>query len=65
MECRIVLTHIGLSTEVGMYDPLSERYAPLGTHREHLDTVVKDLKKRIEQAGNTVTFCERHGLSSY
>lgn len=60
MECRIVLTHTpGGSTEVGMFDPTTEKYVPLGSHREHLDTVVCDLKTRIQQAGNRVTFCER------
>lgn len=59
MECRIVLTHLGIETEVGMYDPQSGRYVPLGRHREYLDTVVEDLKKRMEREGHTVTFCER------
>ena len=61
MECRIVLTKVGLSTEVGMFDPVSGRYVPLGSHREHLDTVVRDLKIRMEKEGHTVTFAERTG----
>ncbi len=59
MECRIVLRHIGLSTEVGMFDPITERYVPLGAHREHLNTVVRDLKQRMEQAGHRVSFSEQ------
>lgn len=59
MECRIVLTRKGVATEVGMYDPQSGRYAPLGEHRQHLDTVVRDLKQRMEKGGHTVTFCTR------
>lgn len=59
MECRIVLTRVGLETEVGMYDPQSGRYVPLGQHRQHLETVVRDLKTRMEKEGHTVTFCTR------
>ena len=60
MECRIILKHSGASTEVGMFDPETGRYVPLGTHNGRtLETVVRDLKTRMEQAGHTVTFSER------
>ena len=64
LECRIVITHRHLDpkTEVGMYDPNSGRYEPLGAHgpsRREVDKVVGNLKIAIERAGNLVTFCER------
>ena len=65
LECRIVITRYqraDLKTEVGMYDPVTERYVPLGAHgplAREVDKVVTDLKRKLEQAGNTVTFCER------
>lgn len=62
LECRIVLTYEHLVTEVGMYDPKSGRYEPLGKHRNsELDKVVRDLKTAIERAGHHLTFCEREG----
>lgn len=65
LECRIVITRggrIDLKTEVGMYDPVSGRYEPLGAHgpdRREIDKVIRDLKRSIEMAGHRLTFCER------
>ena len=64
LECRIVITRgrADLKTEVGMYDPISGRYEPLGAHGpsvKEVDRVVSDLKKSIEKAGHLLTFCER------
>ncbi len=71
LECRIVLTHghrADLKTEVGMFDPISGRYEPLGAHgdptragQRELDRVVRDLKGSMERAGHLVTFSERRG----
>lgn len=44
---------------MGMYDPLNERYAPLGTHPvKDKDKIVRGLKEKIEMEGNVVTFSE-------
>ena len=64
LECRIVITkgRPDLKTEVGMYDPVSGRYEPLGAHgpsAREVDKVVRDLKRSIEGAGHRLTFCER------
>ena len=63
LECRIVITHrADRRTDVGMYDPITGRYEPLGTHgpaRREVDRVVRDLKASIERAGHLLTFCER------
>jgi hypothetical protein len=67
LECRIVLTHghrVDLKTEVGMWDPLNERYAPLGVHGPNLreiDKMVYGLKDKIEKEGHVVTFSELRG----
>ena len=48
--------------DVGMFDPLSGRYEPLGTHgpaRREVDKMVYGLKESIERAGHRLTFCER------
>lgn len=61
MECRIVLTKTGASTEVGMYDPGTGRYAPIGSFKgRELDQAVIGLKQRMEKEGHTVTFASRH-----
>jgi hypothetical protein len=60
MECRIVLTSEGSKTEMGMFDPVSGRYVPLGKHSPAvLDKVVRDLKTRMEKEGHLVSFCTR------
>ena len=66
LECRIVLTwgRRDRRTEVGMYDPASGRYEPLGTHGpdpREVDRVVRDLAASIERAGHRLTWCERSG----
>lgn len=67
LECRIVIRHLENGrSKLGMYDPVSGRYEPLGTHggrsdsaKRALDRVVLDLKISIEKAGHWVTFSER------
>ncbi len=69
LECRIVIIHkrpevdeigAGRKFTLGMYDPLNNRYEPLGTHpTARIDKIVGDLKRSIEQAGHLLTFCER------
>ena len=64
LECRIVTTYrlFDRKTEVGMYDPISGRYEPLGSHgpsQREVDKVVHDLKASIERAGHRLTFCNR------
>ena len=63
LECRIVLTyHRNGKVAMGMYDPISGRYEPLGTHgpgRRAVDEAVQGLKDSIERAGHRLTFCER------
>ena len=60
LECRIVVTQKVDGAELGMYDPVSGRYEPLGTHpREALDSAIEGLKISIERAGHKLTFCER------
>ena len=60
LECRIVVIRHRHNFEVGMYDPLNDRYEPLGKHRsDEVDRVVRNLKASIERAGHRLTFCER------
>lgn len=63
LECRIVISYRpDKKIELGMYDPLNNRYEPLGTHgpsKREVDRVVNDLKKSIIKAGHKLTFCER------
>jgi hypothetical protein len=74
LECRIVITHwppidnaVGHAFraptfDLGIYDPVSGRYAPLGRHLlVHIDRIVRDLKVRIERERHLVTFSERTG----
>lgn len=65
LECRIVLTHGhrgDLKTEVGMYDPLNERYEPLGAHSpREVDSMVYGLKEKIEREGHLLTFSDATG----
>ena len=64
LECRVVITHAphGGSFSLGMYDPVSGRYEPLGTHPNgRMITVVRDLKERMEREGHLVSFSEMMG----
>lgn len=63
LECRVILTHgrVDLKTQLGMYDPITQRYEDLGAHGPSLveiDRVVRDLKTSMERAGHVVTFSE-------
>lgn len=70
MECRIVITHDAEADvrrqqmfEIGMFDPISGKYEPLGRHPfRQIDSIVRGLKERIEREGHLLTFSERRGL---
>lgn len=65
LECRIVITHLpDKQVELGMFDPIKERYEKLGVHgkisgQPEIDKAIRDLKVSIERAGHRLTFCER------
>lgn len=63
LECRIVIEYRQDGRiNLGMYDPLSLRYEPLGTHgpgQATIDRAVDGLKRSITDAGHLLTFCER------
>ena len=63
LECRIVLTfRRDRRVDMGMLDPRSGRYEPLGTHGpdvREVDKAVRGLKDSITRAGHLLTFCER------
>lgn len=63
LECRICIIHLpDKRITLGMYDPLNNRYEPLGTHgpsQKEIDKAVYGLKTSIERAGHLLTFCER------
>lgn len=62
MECRVVVTHLrgGRTFTMGMYDPRSGAYAPLGTHpMRDREKVVGDLKSAIERAGHRLSLSVR------
>lgn len=64
MECRIVITHAedGRTFRLGMYDPVSMRHEPLGSHPERdIRRIVGDLRARMEREGHRVTFSELTG----
>lgn len=67
LECRIVLTHghrTDLKTEMGMWDPLNEKYVPLGAHGPRMadiDSAVRGLKERILKEGHLLTFSDVRG----
>ncbi len=67
LECRIILTHghrWDLKTEVGMWDPLNDKYVSLGAHgpnMRELDKAVEGLKVRIEREGHLLTFSDVRG----
>lgn len=62
LECRIVIrSRVDRKIDLGMFDPLSMRYEPLGAHgpaQRDIDKAVGDLKASMERAGHRVTFCE-------
>jgi hypothetical protein len=54
-----VITYKGRTFSLGMYDPISSRYEPLGDHpQSNIDKVVRDLKVRMEREGHLVSFSE-------
>lgn len=63
LECRIVIGYLpSKKIQLGMYDPLNDRYEDLGEHgpsQREVDRVVHDLKRSITQAGHKLTFAER------
>ena len=63
LECRIVITYRrDHKIDLGMYDPLNDRYEPLGSHgpsQSEVDRVVRDLAASIQRAGHRLTYCER------
>lgn len=61
LEVRIVIIHRSdKRIDIGMYDPVSNRYEPLGTHKQvDIDDVIYKLKCSIERAGHMITWCER------
>ncbi len=60
MECRIVIRDRPFGAiALGMFDPITMRYVPLGTHPAHeREKVVRDLKNKMEAEGHIVTFSE-------
>jgi hypothetical protein len=65
LECRIVVIHdrLACTFELGMFDPMTTRYAPLGKHpmypvRER-EKIIDGLKRRIEAEGHYLTWCVR------
>lgn len=62
LECRVVITNRGGVFDLGMYDPVSGRHEPLGTHRQtDRDKVIRGLTQRIEREGHRLTFSEVSG----
>jgi len=65
LECRIVLTYRrDGQVDLGMYDPASGRYEPLGSHgpaQDAVDRVVLGLAQSILRAGHRLTWCEQSG----
>lgn len=63
MECRVTITNRGNVFDLGMYDPVSHRHEPLGTHpMRDKERIVRGLKERIEQERDLhCTFSEVSG----
>lgn len=65
LECRIVITHGVPGPDkfaLGMFDPVSMRHEPLGSHPTwNIERVVRDLRVRMEKEGHRVTFSEVTG----
>jgi len=62
LECRIVITRrADARIDLGMYDPLSAKYEPLGTHgpgERTIDKAVLRLRDSIGRAGHLLTFSD-------
>lgn len=62
LECRVVIRWRGYMFDLGMYDPVSGRYEPLGSHPRHkANQVIKPLVARMLWEGHRVSFSERRG----
>ncbi len=63
LECRVVITHIGAQRfDLGMFDPVSMRYEPLGNHpTSDIERIVGDLRVRMERERHRVSFSELTG----
>lgn len=62
LECRVCVTYRGTVFDLGMYDPVTGRHEPLGTHpRRDADRVIGDLRDRIAREGHRVSFSEVNG----
>ena len=62
LECRIIITNWPFVFELGMYDPVSCRYVPLGKHaKKDKEKIVRDLRIRMEKERHLVTFSEVRG----
>ena len=62
LECRIVITYRGRVFALGMYDPITSRYEPLGEHpMGKIEGIVRDLRIRMEKENHIVTFSEVTG----
>ncbi len=60
LECRVVLEHKHSTFKLGMHDPVSGRYVPLGEHpNRDKERIVRDLSVAIERAGHQLSFSER------
>lgn len=60
LECRIVLRYRTDNFRMGMYDPLNNRYEPLGEHPiRDAEKVIGGLKRAIEQQRHLLTFSEQ------
>lgn len=61
LECRVVITNDDERGKfrLGMFDPLNERYEPLGEHKmTDKDMVVPPLVTKITREGHRVSFSE-------
>lgn len=62
LECRIVIRHRADGRiDLGMHDPRSGRYEPLGAHGPGADAItraVRGLAERIEREGHRLTWSE-------
>ena len=62
LECRVVIRRYpNKRITLGMFDPVSGRYAPLGAHgpaMRDVDKAVYGLKERIEQERHLLTFSD-------
>lgn len=62
IPCRVVVTYRGAVFDLGMFDPVSGRYEPLGTHPcRDADKVIGGLRDRIAREGHLISFSEVNG----